>query len=635
MAKRATERLIANRYARERILGRGGMGVVWRARDQLLGRDVAIKEVQLPPSLTADDLDAMRARVLREARAAARLNHPNVVTLYDVVQEEGRTFIVMELVEAPTLSAVVKGRGPLPPAEVAAIGVQVLDALRAAHRVGIVHRDVKPGNVMVPSGDERVKLADFGIASLAGDPQLTATGLVLGSPAYMAPEQASGQLSGPATDLWALGATIYFALEGESPFERSGAVPTLTAVVNDPPRRMQRGGELEPLVLGLLTKSPAERPSAGQLRGQLERLAGSAPGSQATTAVAPPATAAHDTAPMPVVPPSPPVEHATPSEQAEPATAEQAEPATAEQAEPAAGQPGSVAAPPSEAATAPMPHGEPGPKPAPDRPAAHTGSAERMEAAPAERIKAAPPPSPSARSGRGPVLPVPTPVTPPSRPRAALVLALLGLALAGGLVVAVLLGAFRADQDGETSAGKGGPAASSPTTTATPRTTAAGGGQTATTAPQQGGVAVPAGFKLLENPQGHYAVAYPDGWNARLLNSQFNTATFRDGKTERSFEIRSKTPPAELLPASREWEKSRQSLDSYHLIGQNEGVYQGKPAVITEYTYQDKGERLRERHVNFAIGDWGYSVVMTAREADWAAADREVWGTVERTLRPT
>jgi eukaryotic-like serine/threonine-protein kinase len=625
MAKRATERLIANRYARERILGRGGMGVVWRARDQLLGRDVAIKEVQLPPSLTADDLDAMRARVLREARAAARLNHPNVVTLYDVVQEEGRTFIVMELVEAPTLSAVVKERGPLPPAEVAAIGVQVLDALRAAHRVGIVHRDVKPGNVMVPSGDERVKLADFGIASLAGDPQLTATGLVLGSPAYMAPEQASGQPSGPATDLWALGATMYFALEGEPPFERNGAVPTLTAVVNDPPRRMQRGGELEPLVLGLLTKSPAERPSAGQLRGQLQRLGGSAPGSQATTAVVPPATAAHDTAPMPVVPPSPPVEHAAPSEPAEPAAAEPAEPVS-EASEPAAGQPVPAAAPPSEAATAPVPHGESGPEPAPDRPAAHTGSGERMEAAP--------PPSPSARSGQGPVLPVPTPVTPRSRPRAALVLAL-GLALAGGLVVAVLLGAFRADRGGETPAGKGGPAASAPTTTATtPRTTAAGGGQTATTAPQQGGTAAPAGFKLLNNPQGHYAVAYPDGWNARVLNSQFNTATFRDGKTERSFEIRSKTPPAELLPASRNWEKTqRQRLDSYHLIGQNEGTYQGKPAVITEYTYQDKGERLHERHVNFAIGDWGYSVVMTARGADWAAADREVWRTVEQTFR--
>jgi serine/threonine protein kinase len=670
MAKRAPERLIADRYARERILGRGGMGVVWRARDELLGRAVAIKEIQLPPSLTARDLEAMRARVMREARAAARLNHPNVVTLYDVVQEEGRTFIVMELVEAPTLAAVAKQRGPLPPDEVAAIGLQVLDALRAAHRVGIVHRDVKPGNVMVPSGEGRVKLADFGIASLAGDPQLTATGLVLGSPAYMAPEQASGQLSGPATDLWALGATMYFALEGEPPFERNGAVPTLTAVVNDPPRPMRRGGELEPLVLGLLAKSPAERPSAGQLRGQLERLAGPDPGSQATTAVAPfpPATAAaHDTAPLPVVPPPTPVEHTAPSDQ---------EPATSERPGPVATPPG-----PSEAATARMPSGEPGPEPVSDQPAADTRSGERAEAPSHEPVEAGsasvaaaaviadqpeveaqsagatqaadepedpparpapapipgPAPSrpsgPAPRSGQGPVLPVPAPVTPGPRPRAALMLALLGLALAGGLVVALILGAFRGDRGGESPAAKGGPAASSPTTTTpAPRTTASGGGQTATTAPQPTAAGVPAGFKLLDNPKGHYAVAYPKGWKAHVLKSELNTATFEDGKAKRSFEIRSQTPPAELLPASQGWEESRRSLDGYQLIGQHQGTYQGKPAVITEYTSRDKGERVHERHVNVAFGSWGYSVVMTARDSDWAAADREVWRTVEETL---
>jgi eukaryotic-like serine/threonine-protein kinase len=677
MAKRATERLIADRYARERILGRGGMGVVWRARDQLLGRDVAIKEVQLPPSLPADDLEAMRARVLREARAAARLNHPNVVTLYDVVQEEGRTFIVMELVEAPTLATVVRERGPLPPGEVAAIGVQVLDALRAAHRVGIVHRDVKPGNVMVPPGDGRVKLADFGIASLAGDPQLTVTGLVLGSPAYMAPEQASGQSSGPATDLWALGATMYFALEGEPPFQRHGAVPTLTAVVNDPPRRMRQGGELEPLVVGLLAKSPAERPSPGQLRGQLERLAEDAHGPPATTAPMPPAAPApRDTAPLPVVQPptlaegaAPSQPEPTPAEEPEPATAEGPEPATSEgpepataaqQAEPPAAEQPEPATPPgpSEVATArvvrdapdepgaaPVPDGpgavsvpdEPGAVSVPDWPGAAPlpdgpGSEDEAEAAPDDRAEAAPPPV--AHSGQRPVLPVPAPVTPGPRSRAALVLALLGLALAGGLVVAVLLGAFRGDRGGESPAAKGGPAASSPaSTTRAPETTAATAGQTATTAPPASGAGVPAGFALLDNREGHYAVAYPKGWKAHEDNSRFNTATFRDGRAERSFEVRSQSPPADLVPASRRWEESLHDRDGYQLIGQREGTYQGKPAVITEYTYQDKGERVHQRHVNVAFGDWGYSVVMTARDSDWAAADREVWATVEQTLR--
>src|SRR6266536_5464847 len=312
MAKRTSERLIADRYALQRMLGRGGMGVVWRARDVLLDRDVAIKEVQLPPSLNSDERQSMRARVLREARAAARLNHPNVVTLYDVVREEGRTFIVMELVEAPTLAAVVRERGPLPPEEVAAIGLQVLDALRAAHRVGIVHRDVKPGNVMVPPGEGRAKLADFGIASLAGDPQLTSTGLVLGSPAYMAPEQANGQLSGPPVDLWALGATMYFAVEGEPPFERGGAVPTLTAVVNDPPRPPRRAGRLQPLLLALLAKEPAERASAGQLRPQLERIAGHGARRVTPPVVLPsPPEDGHPTKPLPAVPaPGPPAAEA-------------------------------------------------------------------------------------------------------------------------------------------------------------------------------------------------------------------------------------------------------------------------------------------------------------------------------------
>jgi eukaryotic-like serine/threonine-protein kinase len=698
MAKRTTERLIADRYVLQRVLGRGGMGVVWRARDQLLGRDVAIKEVQLPPSLNADDLEAMRARVMREARAAARLNHPNVVTLYDVLQEEGRTFIVMELVEAPTLAAVVRQRGPMPQGEVAATGLQVLDALRAAHRVGIVHRDVKPGNVMVPSGDGRVKLADFGIASLAGDPQLTATGLVLGSPAYMAPEQASGQLSGPATDLWALGATMYFALEGEPPFERKGAVPTLTAVVNDPPRPMRRGGELEPMVLDLLAKSPAERPSAGQLRGRLERLAGPAPGSPTTTAPLPPPATAHDTEPLPVVPP-PPAEATAPSqpepateEQPEPATEERPEPTTEEQPEPtteeqpeaatagraepsAAGQPQPATPPgPSEAPTDRVAPREPGPEPAPEDEEPPAAEA-RAEAPPDEPVEAedpavaaaaatdqaeAEPPSAAAtpatdepqarpapifsplpgrlagtpaRSGQGPVLPVPAPVTPRQRPRAALVLALLGLALAGGLLVALLLGAFRADRGGESPAAKGGPAGSSPATTTAPETTAPAGGQTGTTAPPAAAAGVPAGFELLDNPKGHYAVAYPKGWNAHVLNTEFNTATFKDGKAKRSFEVRSKSPPAELLPASRRWEETLHGLDGYRLISQHEGTYQGRPAVITEYTYDDKGERLHQRHVNVAFGSWGYSVVMTARDSDWAAADREVWSTVERTLR--
>src|SRR5215217_6668127 len=271
MSAPAPDRLVANRYTLKAPLGRGGMGVVWRAQDAVLGREVAVKEVVLPPTLAEAERRPAQARVLREARAAARLNHPGAVTLYDVVQDRGNTFIVMELVEAPTLAELVAEQGPLAVGRVAELGVQLAGALEAAHGAGIVHRDVKPGNVMVAERGG-AKLADFGVASLAGDPQLTSTGLVLGSPAYMAPEQARGEASGPAADFWALGATMFYAVEGVAPFDRGSSIATLAAVVNDPPRGPRRAGPLTDVIIALLAKDPAARPSGPALRAELARL---------------------------------------------------------------------------------------------------------------------------------------------------------------------------------------------------------------------------------------------------------------------------------------------------------------------------------------------------------------------------
>ena len=248
------------------------MGVVWRAQDAVLGREVAVKEVVFPPTMPEEERRPAQARVMREARAAARLNHPGAVTLYDVVQDRGGTFIVMELVNAPTLADLVRADGPLPVERVAEIGAQIAGALEAAHQAGIVHRDVKPGNVMVPPKG-MAKLADFGIASLQGDPQLTSTGLVIGSPAYMAPEQARGEESGPPVDFWALGATMFYAVEGEPPFDRGTSIATLAAVVNDPPRTPRRAGPLGALITALLAKDPGSRPSGPELRAELSRLA--------------------------------------------------------------------------------------------------------------------------------------------------------------------------------------------------------------------------------------------------------------------------------------------------------------------------------------------------------------------------
>jgi len=264
MARLAAGRIIANRYALKTSLGRGGTGVVWDAYDLLLGREVAVKEVVPPPTLPDTERRSAQARVLREARAAARLNHPGAVTIYDVLQDRGGTFIVMELVRAPTLAELVQAEGPLPAERVAEIGAQVASTLAAAHRAGIVHRDVTPGNVMVPEAGT-ARLTDFGIASLQGDPRLTSTGLVIGSPAYMAPEQAKGEPSGPATDFWGLGATMYYAVEGEAPFDQGTPVATAAAVVNEEPRPMRRAGPLAPLLTALLAKNPAARPPATAL----------------------------------------------------------------------------------------------------------------------------------------------------------------------------------------------------------------------------------------------------------------------------------------------------------------------------------------------------------------------------------
>ena len=251
---------VGGRYELRALLGRGGMGSVWRGEDLLLQRPVAVKRVELPAHLPEADRAALRQRVMREARAAARVGHPRLVTIFDVVEEEGTVFLVQELVDAPTLKQLVRERGPLAPTEVARIGVQLADGLAAAHASGVVHRDVKPSNVMVRD-DGSIKLADFGIASVSGDPQITATGMVIGSPAYMAPEQATGEQVGAAADVWSLGATLYFAVEGEQPFGKSDTLSTLTAVVHEPPRPTRRAGGLAPVLDRLLDKDAAARPT--------------------------------------------------------------------------------------------------------------------------------------------------------------------------------------------------------------------------------------------------------------------------------------------------------------------------------------------------------------------------------------
>lgn len=324
---------VAGRYELLEPLGHGGMGAVWRAHDGLLEREVAVKQVQLPAWLPEGEQQSVRARVMREARAAARLSHPASVTMFDVVEEGQYTYLVMELVEAATLADLVEEQGPLTPERTARIGLEVLGALELAHRQGIVHRDVKPSNIMVPV-DGSVKLADFGVASVRDHPAITHTGQLIGSPAYMAPEQAQGETSGPAADLWGLGASLYYAVEGQPPFDKAGAIPTLNAVVHDKPRPPERAGPLAPLLERLLSKEPGERPAGPALRDQLERVASGRPDEAATAAEASPAAPADQAASVPATPlpgpdqPLPPPPAETPAAAAPPPSPE-ARPVTA------------------------------------------------------------------------------------------------------------------------------------------------------------------------------------------------------------------------------------------------------------------------------------------------------------------
>jgi serine/threonine protein kinase len=274
----APGRLLAGRYRLTAVIGNGGMGVVWRGHDELLSRDVAVKEIIWPPHLTEQEQQVACRRATREAQMAGRLSHRNVVRVYDIVEEDGHPCIVMEHLPYKSLHDLLREEGPLPPGRAAQIGLGVLAALSAAHAEGILHRDVKPANILV-GPDGRVVLTDFGIARAADSPTLTADGALLGSPSYIAPERARGGQpgAGAPADLWGLGASLYTAVEGHPPFERNDALATLTAVVADEPDQAPHAGPLEPVIGGLLRKNPEQRLGAAEAERLLHQVAEPSP----------------------------------------------------------------------------------------------------------------------------------------------------------------------------------------------------------------------------------------------------------------------------------------------------------------------------------------------------------------------
>ncbi len=577
---------------------------MWAGYDHLLERDVAVKHVQIPDDLPATEREVLRARVRSEARAAARLLHPSAVAIFDVVAEDGDVHLVLELVEDPTLDELVMRRGPVAVDEVAAIGVRLLDVLMAAHERGIVHRDVKPSNIFV-SPDREVKLTDFGIAAMDGEARLTRTGATMGSPQFIAPEQALGHDAAPAADLWGLGASLYLAVEGVPPFERGNAIATVHAVVHEPARPFQRAGELGPILARLLEKSPDDRPDETWLRDELSRVAGVA---------TPPAA--------PTTPPIVPV-RSTPT--------------------------------PDELAPAPAPpHDEPAPAPVPphDAPgdadattgaevAPDTDAGAASDAVVDERVLSASievPPAPPPRDDDGGVPATDRRGSPARRwlPAAAAVVlvAVVGITLLtrGGADEdpgADAEVAAPADEDGvdgsEEDATDGG---------SVPEATTDGDADEATDGVADADDAtddttddtdaaptdleeapVPDDWQVVEGAA--YQVAVPAGWQQQP-DSEFRV-DHRDPDSSTYLRVEWTPDPNPDPYADRERidQVLADRFEDYERIQLTEVTVRGEPAAMLEYVYTDGGARLRAYNLTFLAGDRAYALNLQSQAEDW------------------
>jgi eukaryotic-like serine/threonine-protein kinase len=568
MATNGPGRRVANRYELTDELGHGGMGVVWRATDTLLARQVALKEVDLPRGGDATEREGLRARVTREARAAARLSHPGVVTVYDIAHDGDRDYIVMELVSAPTLEELVRTGGPLAPDRAARLGLGLLDALEAAHRAGIVHRDLKPRNVMVGE-DGATKLADFGIASVQGDPRLTATGLVVGSPAYMAPEQVEAEAVSPATDLWALGATLWFAVEGQPPFG-GGEFQTLSAIVNGRPRQPRRLGPLAPVLARLLVKEPSARATPPQLRPLLRQVAGSAGGGLWTTAAAA-------------------LPGGLPSRIGGPGNGGSGSGAGGDAT--VVGRPGAVA--PGGERGAVAPGGERGAVASGDTPPVPSRVRRRQgeDGPPGQR-------PPAGRRGRRRLPPVP-PVPPAGEPvrvggprrrvRLPVVLVAVALVLAGTIAWQGL---------------SGGDGRRRP-----PATTR---------------LAVPAAWRPFSDPDGTYRLSFPPTWTPTDRGPFID---FTEPGGERFFRVQPTTDAMAPLDAQRSLERSfmaRHPDDDYRRLRLGPASFRSRPAAEWEFTFLDKGQPTRGYDITFVSGGRRHAILFQSPAGRWASSQDEL-----------
>lgn len=636
------DRQVGNRYRLVEPLGEGGMGVVWRAYDELLDRTVAIKEVRYS-GVGERQRAELNRRTIREARAAGRLDHPSVVVIHDVVEEDGRPWIVMQLVRSRSLAEAIRADGPLPVARAAAIGARVLDALRTAHATGVLHRDVKPENVLL-ADDGRVVLTDFGIATMESEAGLTATGSLVGTPAYMPPERLNGEPARPESDLWSLGATLYAAVEGGPPFRRDSWAATVAAVLRDAVDPPRRAGALTPVIMGWLQRDPGTRLPAGQAAQLLDAASmdrpfpghGHQPPGPYGAFHQQPADSRHG---------SPPPPHAgTPQETPNPHGAGP----TPHHSGPPHGTPG-----PHGAGLTPHPAGHSGPRGGDPAPLGlHGGSGSYGVGAPDGGSYGTPP------HGTGPQRsPHGTVTGGRSGGKRWVVVAAAVAALVvvggGGVLLVDLLGS-------EPGIGAVGPTESTPGPSGEPPrqpTREPGGdpteggtgeptGEPTATGEPTGNVTptrtenpVPAGWRAYRNAAGGFSVAVPRGWRA-VKNPQRDSVTFSGPGTPGVMIVEWTVPEGDHATPADHWRALEREIlrkgefPGYERVAIRALEYQGRPAADWEFTRSRDGTAIHVINRGFTTaGGRPFALYWETTGARWER-DRRFFETFTATFRP-
>ncbi|MFI7289288.1 serine/threonine-protein kinase [Streptomyces anulatus] len=691
-------RLLAGRYRLGEVLGRGGMGTVWRADDETLGRTVAVKELRFPGAIDEDEKRRLITRTLREAKAIARIRNNSAVTVYDVVDEDDRPWIVMELIEGKSLAEAIREDGTLTPRRAAEVGLAILDVLRSAHREGILHRDVKPSNVLIAE-DGRVVLTDFGIAQVEGDPSVTSTGMLVGAPSYISPERARGHKPGPPADLWSLGGLLYASVEGCPPYDKGSAIATLTAVMTEPLDPPKNAGPLTEVIYGLLARDPDQRLDDAGARALLNDVINApdvpapAPADSTQIMALPPAPAADPLVkrtPKQPKAPKPPKQSTGSGESGggsrdrlrgalrsvrnakTPAVAAGAAAGAASASSPAAAAGGSPAAPPKP----PSPPGASGR-------GTKAGAATESAPATAKGAAAAPVGAPKSAAAASASVPGQRPPSSAASTRAsltdvvprrtlAIIAAVVALAILG-TVLALTLGGDDADKGG----GKGDKAASAGTSsggaddkggdTGGGSAGEKGGGQKEGQGTDDGqssddpsgdapddsgsddpkddgadpGDALPAGYEKVADTRFHFTMAMPEGFKRTAIAGSNSGGVYNDkqGSFPRVQVDFNSSPKDDAAAAWRGAVGSAKVLsDGYKHGGIKKVEYNGYPTVA-DWTFErnHNGVRVKVLNRGFKVdAKRGYSIMISCKVDEWEGDEcRTLRETAFATFTPT